>query len=77
MTDLLKIDYINSLPQPFMVTFLGGAEWPLHDIDVETGALRIDVCGMLDAYHIGDVIHFTDLEGVKHDPETFYIDYVA
>lgn len=74
MTDLLKIDYINSLPQPFIATFAGGVEWPVYDIDVQTGCLRIDVCGLLDIKHITDVRHFTDMDGVEHDSDSFYID---
>lgn len=73
--DKLRMDYINSLPQPFMVTFIGGSVWPLEDIDVQTGLLRIDVCGKLEVKHIADVRKFTDLDGVEHDPETFYMDY--
>ena len=75
MTDLLRLEYINSLPQPFIATFCGGDEWPVYEIDVETGALRIDVVGKLQAMHIAEVMHFTDEEGVKHDAETFYSDY--
>lgn len=76
MSDLLRLDYINSLPQPFIVHQWGGSEWPLHDIDVETGLMHIDVCGMLDLVHIRDVRYFRDAEGVIHDAETFYVDYV-
>jgi len=72
MSDLLRMDYINSLPQPFIAHFFGGSEWPVNDIDVETGLLRIDVCGLLDVKHISDVMVFVDANGVKHDAESFY-----
>lgn len=75
MSDLLRMDYINSLPQPFIATFLGGDEWPIYDIDVETGLLRIDVVGKLQVSDIGEVKFFTDEAGVKHESETFYSDY--
>lgn len=76
MADLLRLDYINSLPQPFLATLIGnGGEWELHDIDVQTGLLRINACGMLDVMEISDVKYFTDLNGVKHDPDTFYSYY--
>lgn len=75
MADLLRMDYINSLPQPFVATFYGGDEWPVYDIDVETGLFRIDVVGKLQCCHIGDVAHFTDMDGDKHDSESFYCDY--
>ena len=76
MSDLLRIDHINSLPQPFMVTFCGGDKWLLYDIGVGTGLLRIDVCGKLQIMHIGEVLEFTDCDGGVHDPDTFYCDYV-
>lgn len=75
MSDKLRMHYINSLPQPFIARFIGGSEWPVHDIDVETGLLRIDVCGKLDIKHIADVTVFRDMDGEDHDPETFYSDY--
>ncbi len=72
MSELLNIEYINNLPQPFMATFCGGDEWPIYDIDVETGLLRIDVVGMLEIKEIGEVMFFTDEAGEVHDAETFY-----
>ena len=75
MSDLLRMDYINSLPQPFMATFCGGDEWPVYDIEVCTGWVRIDICGMLDIKDIGEVLFFTDADGNKHDMETFFSDY--
>jgi hypothetical protein len=48
----------------------------VHDIEVQTGLLRIDVCGKLQVKHIGEVIFFRDRDGVEHDAETFYSDYV-
>lgn len=74
MSDLLRMDYINSLPQPFIAKFYGGSEWPVYDIDVETGLLRIDVCGKLEVKHIGDVRSFLDADHVKHDADDFYAD---
>ena len=76
MPDLLKLDFINSLPQPFTVRLLGEKtpQWELCDIDVETGLLRMFVCGKLQIQHIGDVGDFTDMDGVTHDPESFYCD---
>lgn len=73
--DRLRMDYINSLPQPFVATLPGGNEWPVFDIDAETGMLRIDVSGMLEAKFIADVLSFTDASGIQHDPDTFYSDY--
>ena len=75
MGDLLRIDHINSLPQPFMATFWGGDEWPVLLIDVQTGLMTIDVVGKSQNMHIDDVKHFTDIDGTDHDVATFYCDY--
>lgn len=72
MADLLRMDHINSLPQPFIAKFYGGSEWPVHDIDVETGLIRIDVCGKLEIKHVGDVRSFRDVDGGEHDADSFY-----
>jgi hypothetical protein len=70
------MDHINSMPQPFMAHFCDGNEWPIYDIDVETGLLRIEVCGKLQVMHIGDVLFFRDADGIEHDSESFYCDYI-
>jgi hypothetical protein len=72
--DLLDIDYINSLPQPLIGVFFSGDRWPIVDIDVQTGVLRIDVCGKLQVMRIGDAKEFVDADGGIHDSESFYID---
>lgn len=69
MSDLLDMDYINSLPQP-----LWDGDWPVHDIDVQTGCYRIDVCGLLEARHIGGCITMTDAAGKQHYVSDFYSD---
>ena len=74
MADLLDMEYINSLPQPFIAVFYGGGRWPVHDIEVQTGLLRIDVVGLLDVVRIDDVKYFVDACGKEHDPDDFFID---
>lgn len=71
--DLLDLEFINSLPQP-LSALVSGDWWPVADIEVQTGLLRIDVCGMLDVLHIGSVLQFRDLEGRLHDPDSFYLE---
>jgi hypothetical protein len=44
----------------------------VYDIDVETGLLRVLVCGLLDVKHISDVKFFRDMNGVEHDVDSFY-----
>ncbi len=72
MSDLLRMDYINSLSQPFFARFGGGSEWPVFDIDIETGLFRIDVCGLLEVRSMGEVIFFRDASGVEHSSDSFY-----
>lgn len=71
--DRLDLAFINSLPQPLMARFFGGDEWPVHDIDVETGLIRIDVCGKLQIKDIVEVNYFRDSDGGKHDAYTFFL----
>lgn len=72
--DVLNMDYINSLPQPLVAHLYGGSEWPVHDIDVQTGLMRIDVVGLLEVKHIGEINFFRDESGKDHDSESFYIE---
>jgi len=56
--DLLDMDYINSLVLP-----LWDDGWPVHDIEVQTGLYRIDVCGLLEVRNIRDCISMKDANG--------------
>ena len=76
MEDLLRMDHINSLPQPFIARLWGDDEWPVEFICVETGCMRIDVVGKGQNMHIGDVKCFIDVDGEEHDTETFYTDFI-
>ena len=75
MTDLLDMDRVNNLPQPLIAHFYGGGAWPVIDIDVQTGLLRIDVVGLPDIKHISDVATFVDADGESHDAASFYADF--
>lgn len=77
MNDLLRLEFINSLPQPLWVRQWGrdSFDWSLYEICVETGLISIDVCGKLDKLHIGDVAQFKDDSGTVYDAEVFYSDY--
>lgn len=53
MNVLLNMELINSLPQPLWVSENGKDWWwPVIDMCVETGLVRIDVCGRSQANHI-------------------------
>jgi hypothetical protein len=68
-SDLLDIAHINSLPQP-----LWDGDWPVYDIDVQTGLYRIDVCGLLEVRHIDRCFGMKDATGRRHYIEDFYLD---
>lgn len=73
--DLLDMAYINALPQPLVGRQYGSDYWwPIYDIEVQTGLVRIDVCGKLDVKHIGDFARFRDDIGVEHHADDFYAD---
>ena len=74
MSDLLNGEYINGLPQPFIAHMHNGSSWPVYDMEVQTGLLRIDVCGKLDLLDIADVNFFRDEIGTDHSAETFYLE---
>jgi hypothetical protein len=56
--NLMDMAYINSPPQP-----LWDGDWPIQDIEVETGLYRIDVCGLLETRHIGGCHRLRDETG--------------
>lgn len=67
--DRLDMAYINSLPLP-----LWDGDWPVVDIDVETGLYRIDVCGLLEVRHIDRCFTMDDSNGNRHYVGDFEID---
>ncbi|MCQ0168471.1 hypothetical protein DN388_16055 [Pseudomonas sp. S12(2018)] len=73
MTDLLNIEKINALPQPIFA-WLHGGWWPVHDIEVQTGMMRIDACGMLDVMCFSDALMIRDDAGQTHDTDDFYLE---
>jgi hypothetical protein len=67
--DRLDMAYINSLPLP-----LWDEEWPVYDIDVETGLYRIDVCGLFEVRHIDRCFTMKDATGKSHYVGDFELD---
>jgi hypothetical protein len=56
---------------------LGDKYWtPIHDFEVQTGLIRIDVCGLLEVKHISDFTRFRDDGGTEHPAEGFYSDAI-
>ena len=73
MSNLLRMDYINSLPHPFLARFCGDKTWwPVNDFEVETGLMRIDVCGKLQVKMFAEVMGVMDGNFVEQDSDTFY-----
>ena len=71
--DRLRMEHINSLPQPFMVRLCGSKDWwPVYDIEVQVAWLRIDVCGKLQVCSFAEVMEIADETGAKHDPEDWW-----
>jgi len=75
MSDLLNLDYINSLPHPLTAEYYDGSTFDVHDIDVETGLMRVFVSGLLQVSDVIDAKCFVDDAGENHDPDTFFSDY--
>lgn len=77
MSDLLNMEAINSLPHPLVGVFYGKDTdtWMIHDIDVETGVIRIDVHGPLDVRSFCELTAIIDADSNNHDPEKFWSDY--
>ena len=78
MSDLLNMEFINSLPQPLLMQEWGNDGddwlWPVIVICVETGLMQIDVCGMTQSKHISDVKRFKDADGNWHQSDDFYLE---
>ena len=75
MADLLRMDYINSLPHPLSIRLYGDKHpWPLEYVCVETGLLKYDVVGKLQNGHIRDVAELIDASGQSHDPDDLYLE---
>ena len=76
MTDALRMDHINSLPQPFLVELYGFKDWwwPVHDIGVDVPILRIDVMGKLEVRGFSEVKAIRDADGTEHDPDDWWTD---
>lgn len=78
MADLLRMDYINSLPQPLYVTLYGGPDWwwPVNDIGVDVALFRIDVMGKLQVCDFSDARQFRDADGCLHNPDDWWAENV-
>ena len=74
--DILRHDFINSLPQPLYAHLYGGSKWPIYDIEVETALMRIDVVGRLEIKQFSEAKMIEDADGIRHESDIFYSDYL-
>ena len=75
VTDLLNMDAINRLPHPLFAGRGGlGTDWPIVQICVQTGCCTMDVVGLPEYFHYSELIWLIDANGVKHDPDDFYLE---
>jgi len=76
VSDVLRMDFINSLPQPIFGRDLGKDDWwwPVNDFEVESGMCRIDVCGLLQCRWVTDFSVFRDADGVLHEPDSLFVE---
>lgn len=74
MADKLKMDAINALQHPLIAVRSGGNEWPIYDICVATGLVRIDVVGKLQSIEFAEIVGIIDGNGDSHDADDFYIE---
>ena len=75
MADLLDMEAINSLPHPLYAGRGGlGTEWPITFICVQTGCCTMDVVGRSENFRFAELIWLIDADGIRHDPDSFYLD---
>ncbi len=66
--DKLNFDMINDAGQ------LYADGWPIYEVCVQTGLMKIDVCGKLDRLHWSDVVRLTDENNRELDKYSFYLE---
>jgi hypothetical protein len=72
--DKLNMEKFNSLPHPITARLYGGGEYWIEILDVQTGCMRIDVCGKSQLSHFSDVKELIDIDGGKHNPDDFWME---
>lgn len=72
--DKIDMEKFNKLPGPVTARMLGGSEYWIETLDVQTGCMRIDVCGQIDHTHFGEVTLLIDQDGNEHDPDDFWLE---
>ncbi|MBL4766517.1 MAG: hypothetical protein JKY94_02180 [Rhodobacteraceae bacterium] len=73
--DVLNMAKFNALPSPVTARLFNGAEWWIETLDVQTGFMRLDVCGQIDLSCFSEVKMLIDIDGGEHEPDEFWMDY--
>lgn len=71
--DMLDIKKFNSLPGPVTARIVGGGEYWIETLCVQTGLMRLDVSGQIDFNEFAMVAMLIDSNGIEHDPDDFYL----
>lgn len=73
--DLLNIEKINRLPHPLAAVMIGsGMNLMIENVCVETGLVRLDVCGRIDIDNFCMIRTIIDGEMNEHNPDDFYLE---
>ena len=74
LEDIIDLGKFNSLPSPVTARILSGAEYWIETLDVQTGLMKIDVCGQVDLTSFAEVLMLIDADGIEHNPDDFWMD---
>jgi len=74
MSDILSAEKINRLGRPIFDRLIGGGDWEIAVICVQTGLIAIDACGKFQNIDASEVSKLQDSCGVDHDFDDFYFD---
>jgi hypothetical protein len=74
MADKLNKAKLDALPHPLFAMRCGLDQWPIFDICVETGLVRIDVLGKLQTIDFAEILEIRDACDITHDGDDFYIE---
>ena len=72
--DVIRIDEFDKLPAPVTARLLDGGEYWIESICVETGLMRLDICGLIQIEDFVMVETLIDANDVEHDAEEFLND---
>lgn len=72
--DILNIEKFNELPSPVTARLMGGDEYWIDTLCVQTGLMRLDISGQIDLSEFCMVKTLIDSDGNEHDPDDFWIE---